>query len=81
MDRLCERNRNLDFYHLGSDVTSDLLERMAELYDFELALKQLRRCYAPPMGAASQSTAYGLHAATAAAIQRTAQENAAEEAE
>jgi hypothetical protein len=80
MDKMCRRNRNLDFYRLGADVTSELLVRMGELHDFELALELLRRCYAPPTGAGSQSTAYGFHAATAAAIQRIAQENAAESA-
>jgi hypothetical protein len=79
MDAKCEWNRNLAFYRLGSKVTADLLERMAELYDFELALQLLRRCYAPPTGAGSQSTAYLLHADTASAVQRIAREDAARE--
>jgi hypothetical protein len=81
MEAMCKRNRNLLFYRDGADVTADLLDRMSELHDFELALRLLRRCYAPPTGAGSQSTAYGLHAATAAVIQRVANEYAAEEAE
>jgi hypothetical protein len=79
MAQICASNGNLAFYCPGSDVTTELLERMGDLHDFELALRLLRRCYTPPTGAGSQSTAYAFHAGTAAVIRRIALEDGADE--
>jgi hypothetical protein len=68
-------NANFAFYRDAAMQSAELRERLAEQYDFEVALDLLRRHYAPPTGVGSQSEAYGLHAEIADAVLRVARED------